>query len=102
MLSSPAPMIVLALLLAAGTGALSGKVTLSGLAPKLAPLPRRSHQAEEGRHVQSQLRRAPLDAGLARGAPDRRFRGHRRGREVRHRRSASGKTTDQDLARTPR
>src|SRR3989442_7977494 len=39
MLSSPAPMIVLALLLAAGTGALSGKVTLSGLAPKLAPLP---------------------------------------------------------------
>ncbi|TMB12745.1 MAG: hypothetical protein E6J66_04990 [Deltaproteobacteria bacterium] len=32
-------MIVLALLLAAGTGALSGKVTLSGLAPKLAPLP---------------------------------------------------------------
>src|SRR5256886_15990282 len=39
MLSSPAPMIVLALLAAAGTGAFSGKVTLSGLAPKLAPLP---------------------------------------------------------------
>jgi plastocyanin len=39
MLSIPAPMIALALLLAAGTGALSGKVTLSGLAPKLAPLP---------------------------------------------------------------
>src|SRR5438045_5200168 len=33
------PMIVLALLLAAGTGALSGKVTLSGLAPRLANLP---------------------------------------------------------------
>jgi len=32
-------MIALALLLAAGTGALSGKVTLSGLAPRLAPLP---------------------------------------------------------------
>jgi plastocyanin len=39
MLSIPAPMIALALLLAAGTGALSGKVTLSGLAPRLAPLP---------------------------------------------------------------
>src|SRR5437867_12552082 len=39
MLSSPAPMIVLARLRAAGTGALSGKVTLSGLAPSLAPLP---------------------------------------------------------------
>src|SRR5438270_1836266 len=39
MLSIPAPMILLALLLAAGTGALAGKVTLSGLAPKLAPLP---------------------------------------------------------------
>src|SRR2546425_8700633 len=39
MLSIPAPMILLALLLAAGTGALAGKVTLSGLAPRLAPLP---------------------------------------------------------------
>jgi plastocyanin len=39
MLSIPAPMIALALLLAAGTGALSGKVSLSGLAPRLAPLP---------------------------------------------------------------
>jgi plastocyanin len=39
MLSIAAPMIPLALLLAAGTGALAGKVTLSGLAPKLAPLP---------------------------------------------------------------
>src|SRR5438270_332547 len=39
MLSIPAPMILLALLLAAGTGALRGKVTLSGLAPRLAPLP---------------------------------------------------------------
>lgn len=32
-------MVLLPLLLAAGTGALAGKVTLSGLAPKLAPLP---------------------------------------------------------------
>jgi plastocyanin len=39
MLSIAAPMIPLALLLAASTGALAGKVTLSGLAPKLAPLP---------------------------------------------------------------
>jgi plastocyanin len=32
-------MVLLAVLLAAGTGALGGKVTLSGLPPKLAPLP---------------------------------------------------------------
>jgi len=32
-------MVLLALMLAAGTGALAGKVTLSGLPPKLAPLP---------------------------------------------------------------
>jgi plastocyanin len=36
---SPAPMVLFALLLAADTGALAGKVTLNGLAPKLANLP---------------------------------------------------------------